>query len=351
MSATLFDTLPVGNLILKNRMIMAPMTRSRADNDGLVGDLTVTYYHQRASAGLIVTEATNVSPMAKGYLNTPGSFNEAQNAAWRKVTEAVHDAGGKIFMQLFHTGRIALPDFLPGNTQPVAPSAIAAQGQNFTMEGMKPFVTPRALERSEIPGVIDEFRQATENAFLAGFNGVELHAASGYLVQQFLMPGSNQRTDEYGGSLPNRMRFLHDVLNAMVSVRGPERVGVKFSPQMPFNDIQEPDAEAEYPQIIESLNGKGLAYVHVAKNNAVEWHDLLRPKYKGTYFAGAGLTQETATELLEAEKADAAVFGKLFVANPDLPERFKQSGLLNEPDASTFYQGGAHGYTDYPTLP
>ena len=348
--STLFDTLPVGNLILKNRVVMAPMTRSRADDAGLVGDLTVTYYHQRASAGLIVSEATNVSAMAKGYLNTPGIFTDAQVAAWRKVTEGVHDAGGKIFLQLFHTGRIALPDFLPGNVAPVAPSAVAAQGQNFTLEGMKPFVTPRALELSEIPGVITEFRQATENAFEAGFDGVELHAASGYLVQQFLMASANQRTDEYGGSLQNRMRFLHDALNAMVSVRGPERVGVKFSPQMPFNSIAEPDAAAEYPQIIESLNGKGLAYVHVAKNNAVEWHDLLRPKYKGTYFAGAGLNKETATVLLTDDKADAAVFGTLFLANPDLPERFKQDAPLNAPDKETFYQGGAHGYTDYPAL-
>ena len=349
--ATLFDTLKVGNLILKNRMIMAPMTRSRADDSGLVGDLTVTYYHQRASAGLIVTEATNVSAMAKGYLNTPGIFTDAQVGAWRKVTEGVHDAGGKIFLQLFHTGRIALPDFLPGNAAPVAPSAIAAQGQNFTREGMKPFVTPRALERAEIPGVITEFRQATERAAEAGFDGVELHAASGYLVQQFLMAHSNQRTDDYGGGLKNRMRFLHDALNAMVSVRGPERVGVKFSPQMPFNDIQEPDAEAEYPQIIESLNGKGLAYVHIAKNNAVDWHELLRPKYNGTYFAGAGLTKESATALLADGKADAAVFGTLFIANPDLPQRFRQNALLNAPDKNTFYQGGAHGYTDYPTLP
>ena len=349
--ATLFDTLKVGNLILKNRIIMAPMTRSRADDSGLVGDLTVTYYHQRAGAGLIITEATNVSAMATGYMNTPGIYTDAQIAAWSKVTEAVHDAGGKIFLQLFHTGRIALPDFLPGNVAPIAPSAIAAKGENFTKEGPKPFVTPRALELSEIPGVITEFRQATENAIKAGFDGVELHAASGYLVQQFLSPISNQRTDEYGGSLKNRMRFLLDVINAVVSVRGPERVGVKFSPQMPFNDIQEPDAETEYPQVIEALNGKGLAYIHVAKNNAVDWHGLLRPKYNGTYFAGAGLDKESATALLAEKIADAAVFGTLFVANPDLPERFKQNALLNAPDKSTFYQGGAHGYTDYPPLP
>jgi len=349
--ATLFDTIKVGNLILKNRIVMAPMTRSRADAEGLPGASTVTYYHQRASAGLIVTEATYISPMAKGYMNTAGIHTDAQISAWRKVTEGVHDAGGKIFMQLYHVGRVALPDFLPGNALPVAPSAITAKGENFTAQGPKPFVTPRALELSEIPSVVTEFRQATENAIQAGFDGVELHAASGYLVQQFLSSVSNQRTDEYGGSLKNRMRFLHDVINAMVSARGPERVGVKFSPQMPFNDNQEPDGESDYPQIIESLNGKGLAYIHVGKFNGVEWHDLLRPKYNGTYFAGAGLTKESATALLAENKADAAVFGTLFVANPDLPERFKQDALLNAPDKSTFYQGGEHGYTDYPTLP
>ena len=350
MTATLFDPLKVGSIELKNRILMAPMTRSRAGDAGIVTDLTATYYHQRASAGLISTEATDISPMAKGYPGTPGIYRPEQIVAWKKVTQAVHDAGGTIFLQVFHTGRIALPDFLPEGAQPVAPSAIAAVGQNYTPTGMKPFVTPRALTIEEIKGVTADYKQAAVNAFEAGFDGVELHGASGYLPHQFLMSSANQRTDAYGGSLENRTRFLLEAADAMASVRGPERIGVKLSPQMPFNDIQEPDAEREYPYIVEELGKRGLAYLHVGKFSAVDWHSLLRPKYSGVYFAGAGLNRESATELLANGKADAAVFGSLFLANPDLPLRFAKDAPLNEPDKSTFYGGDAHGYTDYPAL-
>ena len=350
MSADLFTPLTIGGLELPNRIIMAPMTRSRADEAGLVGELSVEYYAQRASAGLIISEATYVSPMAKGYVRTPGIANEAHIAAWKKVTEAVHARGGKIFMQIFHTGRIALPDFLPHNALPIAPSAFAAPGQNYTDDGMKPFVTPRSLEYDEIAFVIEEFAKATERAFFAGFDGVELHAASGYLVQQFLMSSSNQRTDKYGGFIENRARFLMETLDAMAGVRGAGKIGVKFSPQMPFNGVDEPDAEELYSYLIKGLSARGLAYVHVAKTNAYDWHSLLRPLYIGKYFAESGLTKESATQLIQQGKVDATSFGTLFIANPDLPERFRQNAMLNVPDSATFYTPGAKGYTDYPTL-
>jgi N-ethylmaleimide reductase len=340
----------VGGLELPNRILMAPMTRSRADETGVVGELTALYYAQRATAGLIISEATNISAMAKGYVRTPGIYTEEQVAAWRTVTQAVHAREGRIFLQIFHTGRVALPDFLPGQAQPVAPSAIRLVGQNYTDEGMKDFVTPRALETEEIAGIVADYRQATAYAFEAGFDGVELHAASGYLPQQFLMTAANRRTDAYGGSLENRARFLLEVLDAMTGVRGAAHIGVKFSPQMPFNGVDEPDADTVYPYLMDALSGRGLAYVHVGRFNATDWHALLRPRYRGLYFAGGGLTRETGESLVASGGADAAVYGSLFVANPDLPARFAQNAPLNAPDPATFYTPGAAGYTDYPTL-
>jgi N-ethylmaleimide reductase len=266
------------------------------------------------------------------------------------VPQAVHARGGKIFMQLFHTGRIALPDFLPDHAQPVAPSAVRARGQNYTDEGMKEFVTPREITKDEIAQTVRDFGAAAKNAIAAGFDGVELHAASGYLVQQFLTTNANLRTDEYGGSIENRTRFLFEVLDAMTSEVGAERVGVKFSPRMPFNDIEERDADEVYPYILEKLNDKRLAYVHVGDHAGEGWHARLRPVYKGVYFAGANFTRESGAELLEQGGADAIVYGVKFLANPDLPERFRQGAALNEPDPSTFYAPGERGYTDYPTL-
>jgi N-ethylmaleimide reductase len=335
---------------LDNRVIMAPMTRSRANDEGVQPAYAAEYYRQRASAGLIITEATNISPMAKGYVRTPGIYTPEQIASWRVVPQAVHARGGKIFLQIFHTGRIALPDFLPNKAQPVAPSAVRAKGQNYTDEGMKEFVTPREITKEEIAQTVRDFGAAARNAIAAGFDGVELHAASGYLVQQFLTTNANLRTDEYGGSIESRARFLFEVLDAMTKEVGAGRVGVKFSPQIPFNDVEERDADEVYPYILEKLSDKQLAYVHVSDGTGAGWHAKLRPVYKGIYFAGAGFTRENGAKLLAKNGADAIVYGTKFLANPDLPERFKRGVALNEPDQSTFYAPGERGYTDYPTL-
>ncbi len=346
---TLFDPLKVGNLELNNRIIMAPMTRSRANDEGVQPPFAAEYYGQRASAGLIVTEATNISPMAKGYVRTPGIYTDEQIESWRPIPEAVHTRGGKIFLQIFHTGRIALPDFLPGHTQPVAPSAVRAKGQNYTDEGMKEFVTPREITGEEIAQTVRDFATAAANAIKAGFDGVELHSASGYIVQQFLTTNANLRVDEYGGSIENRTRFLFEVLDAMIAAVGSERVGVKFSPSIPFNDVEETDADILYPYILEHLNDRNLAYVFVADHTG-QRHAELRPVYKGRYFAGTGFTKESGAALLAQDGADAIVYGTKMLANPDLPERFNRNAPLNEPDQTTFYAPGEHGYTDYPTL-
>lgn len=347
---TLFDPLRVGGMELDNRIVMAPMTRSRADDAGLQPLYVAEYYRQRASAGLIITEATNVSPLARGYVRTPGVYTPGQAESWRPVADAVHARGGKIFMQIFHTGRIALPDFLPRGELPVAPSAVRAKGQNYTDEGMKEFVTPRELTAEEIRQTVRDFAAAAANAVSVGFDGVELHAASGYLVQQFLSTNVNLRADDYGGSIENRARFLFEVLDALIAAVGASRVGVKFSPRMPFNDIEETDAEELYTYVLKKLNGRGLAYVHVGDFTGEGWHAKLRPVYEGVYFAGAGLTKESGEELLARGHADAAVFGTKFISNPDLPERFRRSAPLNEPDQATFYTPGERGYTDYPAL-
>jgi len=347
---TLFDPLRVGNMELDNRIVMAPMTRSRANDEGVQPEYAATYYAQRASAGLIITEATNVSPMAKGYVRTPGIYTDAQIESWRAVTDSVHARGGKIFMQIFHTGRIALPDFLPGNAQPVAPSAVRANGKNYTDEGMKEFVTPREITREEIAQTVRDFGDAATNAITAGFDGVELHSASGYLVQQFLTTNVNLRTDEYGGSIENRTRFLFEILEAMTTAIGAHRVSVKFSPQIVFNDIEELDADEVYPFIIKHVSELGLAYVQVTDGTGNGWHSKLRPLYNGLYFANAGFTRESGAELLAHGGADAIAFATKFLANPDLPERFKRGAPLNDPDRATFYSPGERGYTDYPTL-
>ena len=347
---TLFDPLRVGDIELDNRIVMAPMTRSRADDLGVQPAFVAEYYGQRASAGLIITEATNVSPTAKGYVRTPGVYTPEQVESWRPVAEAVHARGGKVFMQLFHTGRIALPDFLPEGARPVAPSAVRAKGQNYTDEGMKEFVTPREMTREEIRQTVRDFAAAAANAVEAGFDGVELHAASGYLVQQFLSTNVNLRADEYGGSIENRARFLFEVLDAMTEAVGAARVGVKFSPRMPFNDIEETDAEELYRYALGKLNGRGLAYVHVGDFTGEGWHERLRPVYEGVYFAGAGLSKEAGEELLARGLADAVVYGTKFISNPDLPERFRRGAPLNEPDQTTFYTPGERGYTDYASL-
>ncbi len=347
----LFTPVRIGRHLAPNRLVMAPMTRSRADAEGVPGDMTVTYYTQRASAGLIITEGVFPSAMGKGYVNTPGMETEAQVTGWKKVTEAVHARGGRIFMQLMHCGRISHPSLLEGAT-PVAPSAIKPEGQAWTPAGQVDFVTPRELTLAEIAGVIDEYRQATRRAIDAGFDGVELHTASGYLPEQFLSSGTNHRQDQYGGSVEGRARFVLEVLAAMVAEAGADRVGIKISPEMNFNSITDAAPQETYTYLVDKLRGQGLAYLHVTLFGAtVDYHALLRPRFHGTYLIGGGLTQDSAASLLAEGKADATVFGSAFLANPDLPERFRQGAALNAPDRNTFFAPPtAKGYIDYPAL-
>lgn len=347
----LFTPTHIGRHTVPNRLVMAPMTRSRADEAGVPGELVSIYYAQRASAGLIISEGVFPSAMGQGYVRTPGIETEAQVAAWKQVTEAVHAQGGRIFMQLMHCGRISHPSLLPHGAQPVAPSAIQPAGQTWTASGLQDFVTPRALSLDEIAGVINDYRLATRRALAAGFDGVELHTASGYLPEQFLSSGSNQRQDAYGGSVANRARFVLDVLAAMVAEAGGERVGIKISPEMNFNDIVDAAPQETYTYLVEQLRELNLAYLHVALFGAkVDYHALLRPRFNGAYLMGGGLDQAAAEAALADGRADATVFGGAFLANPDLPARFRQGAALNTPDKNSFYSPGAQGYTDYPFL-
>ena len=347
----LFTPVRVGRYTLSNRMVMAPMTRSRAGDDGVPSELAITYYSQRASAGLIITECAYVSPMGKGYVRTPGIGTDAQVAAWKKITEAVHAQGGRIFMQLWHTGRISHPALLPEGAVPVAPSAIKPAGQSWTPSGLQDFVTPRALSVDEIAGIVADFRIATRRALEAGFDGVELHAASGYLPEQFLTSGTNQRQDQYGGFVANRARFVLEVLAAMVAEAGGDRVGVKIAPEMHFNDSVDANPQETYTYLVEQLRGLNLAYLHVALFGAkFDYHARLRPRFNGAYLIGGGLDQKSAEAAVADGRADATVFGSAFLANPDLPERFRRGAPLNTPDPSTFYSPRAQGYTDYPFL-
>jgi N-ethylmaleimide reductase len=350
-STDLFTPLKVGRYTLPNRIVMAPMTRSRAGDDGVPGELAPEYYAQRASAGLIITEGTFPSPMGRGYLHTPGICTDAQVEAWARVTRAVHARNGRIFLQLMHAGRISDPSFLPGNATPVAPSAVRPNGQSLTAEGMKPHVTPRALTTEEIAGVIAEYRRATERAIDSGFDGVELHAASGYLPEQFLSSNTNHRTDRYGGSIEHRARFILETLEAMIAVAGTARVGIKIAPELGFNDIADETPLHTYAHLTEMLDLLNIAYLHVSLHRPRnDYHGILRPLFRGAYFAGGGLTKTMAEHLLADGAADSAVFGHLFLANPDLPARFRRNASLNSPDRSTFYTGGPKGYTDYPAL-
>lgn len=349
MTKDLFQPLRLGDLTLPSRIVMAPMTRSRADDEGVQPEIAATYYGQRAGAGLIISEGIYPSAMGKGYVRTPGIHTDAQVVAWSKVTKAVHDNGGRIFAQLMHTGRVAVPAFLPGGVLPVAPSAIRAEGQAYTDQGMAPMVTPRALETSEIAGVIAEYRDATRRALEAGFDGVELHAASGYLPEQFLSSKSNQRTDAYGGSIANRVRFVVEVLEAMAAVAGPGRVGIKISPEMNFNDVADDTPQETYRHLVEQIAPMNLAYLHVALfGTPTDYHGLLRPLFKGAYLAGGGFSGESAGATLVQGRADAIVFGAAFIANPDLPRRLAEGLPLAEPDKATFYAPGPKGYIDYP---
>lgn len=347
---SLFSQVRIGRHTLSNRMVMAPMTRSRSDDSGVPTELVPTYYAQRAGAGLIISEGVFPVALGKGYVRTPGIETAEQVAAWKQVSEAVHARGGRIFMQLMHCGRISHPSLLDG-ALPQAPSAIKPAGQTWTATGLQDFVTPQALSVVEIAAVIDGYRQAARLAIEAGFDGVELHAASGYLPEQFLSTGSNQRTDEYGGSVENRVRFVLEVLSAIATEIGSDRVGIKLSPEMNFNDIVDANPQETYTYLVEQLRGLNLAYLHVALFGAsVDYHALLRPLFDGSYLIGGGLDQNSAQLLITDGRADAAVFGSAFLANPDLPERFRTGAELNVPNKDTFYAPGAQGYIDYPAL-
>ena len=355
----LFEPLTVGDVTLPNRVLMAPLTRNRARaEDDTVYDIHVDYYTQRAGAGLIITEATQISPEGKGYAWTPGIHSEAQVAAWRRVTDAVHAAGGRIALQLWHVGRISHTSLQPDGQAPVAPSAIAAKAKTFDGEGFVETSTPRALDTAEIPRLVEDFRQAARNAKAAGFDMVEVHAANGYLIDQFLKDGSNHREDAYGGSVENRVRLLREVLAAVTQEMGAGRTGVRFSPFSNANAISDSDPMATFTAAMQAAEDAGLAYVHMVEGQTGgsreldEGHSLseLRRHYSGTYIANNGYDREMAMEAVDNGRADAIAFGVPFIANPDLPERLRLDAPLNEADQSTFYGGGREGYTDYPPL-
>jgi N-ethylmaleimide reductase len=357
----LFTPFQVGATTAPNRLALAPMTRSRAQNPGKVPtDSMVTYYVQRASAGLLITEGSQVSAQGVGYIDTPGIHSAEQVAGWKKVTDAVHAAGGRIFIQLWHVGAISHPSFHSG-ALPVAPSAVQPQGvKAFTGKGMEEIPTPRALETAEVKAVVADFRKAAENAKAAGFDGVEIHGANGYLVDQFIQSSTNQRTDEYGGSVENRARFALEVVQAAVDVLGADRVGIRLSPTGNVGGIHDENRLATFSYVTEQLNKFGLAYLHVIE--ALPGHSMaakagqepvgpaLRKIFTGPFILNGGYTQETAEKALANNEADLIAFGVPYLANPDLVERFEQGAALNTPDQATFYGGGDKGYIDYPSL-
>ncbi len=351
----LFTPFTLGGLTLPNRIVMAPMTRNRAGEGNVPTALNAEYYSQRAAAGLIITEASQISPEAVGYPATPGIHSDEQVAGWRQVTDAVHAEGGRIFIQLWHVGRISHSSMLPDNLQPVAPSAIRPEGDAVTYEGMQPFETPRALTIEEIPGLCADYAGAAQRARDAGFDGVEIHAANGYLLDEFLRDGTNTRTDSYGGSIENRMRLLDEVITAVSTVWPGNRIGVRLSPENQFNDIRDSQPQATFNAVVDMLRGHQLVYLHVLEGDMlggdrrVDYHELKR-RFGGLYMANNGYTQARAEQALQQGDADLVAFGQLFLANPDLPERFAQGARLNEPDPGTFYGGDEKGYTDYPFL-
>ncbi len=348
---SLFDPVRLGELSLRNRIIMAPLTRSRCTNaDGIPNDLMLTYYRQRASSGMIITEAVPVSPMAIGYAHLPGIWTEEQVAGWRRITEAVHAEGGCILMQLWHVGRISDPMFL-GGALPVAPSAIAAMGTVPVVRPKQPFVTPRALDLAEIPGIVEAFRRGAENAERAGFDGVELHGANGYLLDQFLEDGANHRSDEYGGPIENRARFMLACADAAISVWGAGRVGMHLSPRADGHSMSDSNPLATFSYVARELGRRGLAFL---LGREAERPDSIGPSLKrvfgGPYVANEKFTFETASAAVARGDADAIAFGKLFLANPDLPRRFATGAKLNEPRPETFFTFDPEGYVDYPAL-
>lgn len=348
----LFDPLNAGALSLPNRVVMAPMARRRASDDGVPSQHAATYYAQRASGGLIISEGTGPSPGGKGSLRMPALYDDDQIAGWREVTTAVHRRGGRIVAQLMHSGRMAHSSRMVDKRLPVAPSAVRPAGQVVDGAGaMRDYETPRALALAEIPGVIGEYAHATRCALAAGFDGVELHGASGFLPMQFLCSSTNLRSDAYGGSAMHRARFTVKALEAMAGVAGAGRVGIKLSPEYAGNDIRDANPVETFSTLVDAIAPLRLAYLHVSVGATAkaDYHALLRPRFHGAYLAGGGLTRDSAEAMIREGRADAAVFGVLFLANPDLPERFRAGAALNAPDRDTFYTTGPKGYIDYPS--
>ncbi len=354
----LFTQIKIGPLELPNRIVMSPMTRIRADEGCVPSERMVRYYSQRASAGLIITEGTHPSPMGRGYTFPPGLHTDEQAAAWRKVTDAVHAAGGRIFVQLMHAGRVSHSSLLPNQALPVAPSAIAIEGNIHTFNGKQPFEIPRALTTEEIPSVIQEYRRAAELSIKAGFDGVELHAATGYLPNQFQVTGSNRRTDAYGGSLEKRTRFTLEVMEVLCEVRGADRVGIKIAPGFTVNDTFDDDPAETYTYLARCLNPFGLAYLHVGYDSGYSRGtpppfnpvDLLRPIYAGTLLAVGGFDKPSGDAAIGTGRADLVVYGRPFISNPDLVDRFKNNWPLAPlaPTSDWYSPIGDKGYTDFP---
>lgn len=352
----LFSSVTLGSIAMSNRMVMAPLTRNRASMEGVPQDINVKYYEQRASAGLIITEATPISAMGHGYPLLPGIYTDAQVDGWKNVTDAVHAKGGKIVIQLWHVGRISHPSLLNGAT-PVAPSAVKPAGKAFTFQGLVDYVEPRALDADELPAIVADYVQASKNAVKAGFDGVEIHSANGYLLDQFLRDGTNKRTDNYGGSIENRARLLMDVTKAVVDAIGADKVGLRLSPVNPFNDMKDSNPQAVFNYVTEQLNQFNLAYLHVVEGGihgggVADPFDFaaMRKLCKSPYMANLSYDKARGNAAIASGHADAVAYGVPFISNPDLVERFRKDAPLNEADSKSFYGGGEKGYTDYPTL-
>ena len=367
---SLFDPTKFGDIEVSNRLVMAPLTRNRSPK-AIPNDLNVTYYEQRASAGLIITEGTPITQQGQGYADVPGLYLSQAIEGWKKVTDAVHEKGGKIVTQVWHVGRVSHVSLQPNEAAPVAPSAIPAGGKTYIINpdgtgGFAETSEPRALERDEIPGIAEDFRKGARAAIDAGFDGIELHGANGYLIDQFLKSGANQRTDEYGGSIENRARFLLDIVDAVSKEIGAGRVGLRLSPVTPANNISEKDPQPLFDYVAEQLGPRGLAFIHVIEGATGGDRDFTQgdkpfdyQQMKDTYLKAGGTggwivnngyDRDSAVAAVKSGHADGVAFGKLFIANPDLVARFKENAALNQPDNDTFYGGGAKGYTDYPTL-
>lgn len=357
-TASLFQPFRLGSIELANRVVMAPLTRNRALAGNVAAPLTAEYYTQRASAGLIVAEGSQVSPMGQGYLATPGIHSPEQVAAWKVVTDAVHAAGGRIFLQLWHVGRVSHVSLLPGGAAPLAPSAIAADTKTYLGQGFEAVSAPRALDTAEIPGIVDDFRKAAANARAAGFDGVEIHAANGYLIDQFMKDGANTRDDAYGGSMDNRTRLLAEVTAAVCAEIGRDRVGVRLSPAGPINGCADSNPQPLFELAMDKLEAIGPVYVHMIEGITGQTRDTapavdfaaLRKRYSGVYMANNCLDASSAQAALDQGRADLVSFGRAFIANPDLVRRMREGADLNQLNRATLYGGGAEGYTDYPTL-